>query len=83
VYEEASAWLPQNSFLTHNYIGRSNWATVTDPYGNPDELFKGAMFDLRAYQTPMTKKKIDLTYKWGKKMMGNPNHDPMDRPLGL
>ena len=83
VYEEASAWLPQNSFLTHNYIGRSNWSTVTDPYGNPDELFKGAMFDLRAYQTPMTKKKIDLTYKWGKKMMGTPNRDPMEMPLGL
>lgn len=82
-HQEASAWLPQNTFLTHNYIGKSNWMTVTDPYENADELFKGAMFDLRAYQTPMPEKKVKTIYKWGKQHLGNPNHNPMEMPLGL
>ena len=80
-HTEAAAWLPQNTYLTHNYIGKSNWANVTDPYENADELFKGAMFDIRAYQTPMPQKKVDLTYKWGKQMIGD--RDPMLMSLGL
>jgi hypothetical protein len=57
--------------------------TVTDPYENADELFKGAMFDLRAYQTPMPEKKVKTIYKWGKKLLGDQTRNPMEMPLGL
>ena len=80
-HKEMAAWLPQNTYLTHNYIGKSNWMSVTDPYENADELFKGAMFDLRAYQTPMPEKKVTLIYKWGKASV--PTNDPMGMSLGL
>jgi hypothetical protein len=43
---------------------------VTSPYENADELFKGKMFDVRAYQEPMNKKKIQDTVAWGKALLG-------------
>ena len=70
IYTEKQGWLPQTNFTTNNYIGKSNWANVTSPYQNADELFKGSMFDIRGYRTPMNKKKVKDTYKWGKKMLG-------------
>jgi hypothetical protein len=70
VHTEASAWLPQNNYTTNNYIGKSNWANVTSPYENADELFKGRMFDFRGYRTFMDEKKIMNTYKWGKSLLG-------------
>ena len=80
-HKEVAAWLPQNTYLTHNYIGKSNWISVTDPYENADELFKGAIFDMRAYQTPMPEKKVKLIYKWGKDSV--PTIDPMGMPLAM
>jgi hypothetical protein len=70
VHTENAAWLPQTNETTINYIGKSNWANVTSPYQNADELFKGKLFDLRGYQTMMNQKKVKDTYQWGKTMLG-------------
>ena len=70
VHTEPSAFLPQNNETKMNYIGKSNWANATSPYQNADELFKGRMFDVRAYRTPMNKKKIQNTLEWGSTMLG-------------
>jgi hypothetical protein len=70
VHREESAFLPQTDTTSHNYIGKSNWANATSPYANADELFKGKMFDVRAYQEPMSKKKIEDTVAWGKALLG-------------
>jgi hypothetical protein len=48
---------------------------------NADELFKGALFDIRAYQTPMPEKKVKLIYDWGKGSV--PTNDPMGMSLGI
>jgi len=58
-----------NNETTKNYIGKSNWANATSPHQNADELFKGKMFDVRAYRTPMNKKKIQDTVFWGKELL--------------
>ncbi len=70
VHTEEAGWLPQTNFTSSNYIGKSNWANVTSPYENADELFKGNLFDLRAYTLPMSDKKIQATVEWGKEMLG-------------
>lgn len=71
VFTQPSGWLPQNSSLTNNYIGKSNSFNITSQYeGTRDELFKGKLFDLRAYNTIMGGKKIETTYNWGKDLLG-------------
>lgn len=70
VFVQPSGWLPQNSITEKNYIGKSNWADVTSQYANKDELFKGALFDFRGYNTPLSAKVIGDSYAWGKKMLG-------------
>ena len=70
VHTENAAWLPQTDATTINYIGKSNWANVTSPYQNADELFKGKLFDFRGYQTMMNEKKVKDTYEWGRGMLG-------------
>ncbi len=70
VHTEAAAWLPQENFTTNNYIGKSNWMNVTKNDSNPDEMFKGKLFDFRGYKTMMSEKKIKDTYEWGKQMLG-------------
>lgn len=70
VHTEKVGWLPQTNYTTHNYIGKSNWSSVTSQYENADELFKGKLFDIRGYQIGMSAKKIKNTIKWGKKMLG-------------
>ena len=70
VHTEAAAWLPQTNYTTNNYIGKSNWMNMTSPYENADEYFQGRLFDFRGYNTIMTQKKVDDTYKWGKKLLG-------------
>lgn len=70
VHTEKAGWLPQTNYTTNNYIGKSNWTSVTSPYENADELFKGNLFDIRGYQIGMSAKKIKNTVKWGKKMLG-------------
>ena len=63
-------WLPQKSETTHNYIGRSNWIDVSDPYANKSELFKGYMYDYRMYNTVVSPALIEKSYKWGVKRLG-------------
>lgn len=70
VHTEKAGWLPQTNYTTHNYIGKSNWSSVTSQYENADELFKGKLFDIRGYQIGMSSKKVKNTVKWGKKMLG-------------
>ena len=70
VHTEPSAFLPQTNDTKNNYIGKSNWSNATSPYQNADQLFKGKLFDLRAYQMPMNKKKISDTITWGKALLG-------------
>jgi hypothetical protein len=67
-----SGFLPQTSFMTHNYLGKSNWANATSGYENRDELFKGKMFDFRVYNSIMSEKKIQETVKWGTNLLGIP-----------
>jgi hypothetical protein len=70
VTTKESGFLPQTDFMRKNYIGKSNWADVTSQYENKDELFKGAIFDFRGYQTPMSSAKVRETVEWGKKFLG-------------
>jgi hypothetical protein len=67
---EPSGWLPQNSLTEKNYIGRSNWTNVTSQYANKDELLKGAVFDVRAYNVPLAQGVIKNSYGWGRKYLG-------------
>lgn len=67
-----SGFLPQTSYTTHNYLGKSNWADQTSQYDNRDELFAGHLFDFRAYQAPMSFEKIMETLKWGSGQLGIP-----------
>jgi hypothetical protein len=68
-HTEPEGWLPQSSTTTNNYIGKSNWSSVTSRYENADELFKGNLFDFRCYRTPLSEKKIAEIVKWGKPML--------------
>jgi hypothetical protein len=70
VTTKESGFLPQTDFVQKNYLGKSNWSDVTSKYANKDELFKGAMFDFRAYNQPMSAGKICDTIAWGKKFLG-------------
>ena len=70
VHSEESAWLPQTNETTHNYIGKSNWQSQTSPYANADELFKGKLFDFRAYRTTVKEKKVKAMYEWGLTKLG-------------
>ncbi len=63
---QPSGYLPQSSETSHNYIGRSNWANSTSQMANKDELFKGAMFDVRAYKTRISYDKVQAIYNWSK-----------------
>ncbi len=67
-----SGFLPQTNYMTNNYLGKSNWADATSQYENRDELFKGRIFDFRAYNTIMSEKKIGESVKWGTKLLGIP-----------
>ena len=70
VHTEETAYLPQTNYTTNNYIGKSNWANVTSPYANADQLFMGKLFDFRGYRTAFTERKIKDTYKWGSALLG-------------
>jgi hypothetical protein len=70
-FTKPSGWLPQNSATTNNYIGKSNSYNVSSQYDAArDELFKGRLFDLRAYKNIMGVKKIASTVAWGKELLG-------------
>ena len=67
-FTQPSGWLPQNSSTTKNYIGKSNWSS-TSQYSNKDELFKGSLFDFRAYSIPVTPEFISDSFTWGQEML--------------
>lgn len=69
VFLEPSGFLPQASTATNCYIGKSNWASATSQYENKDELFKGKLFDLRGYKTPLSEKVLQESFDWGKKKL--------------
>jgi hypothetical protein len=69
VYEQLDGHMPLASYTTDNYIGRSNWESDTSQYQDADERFRGALFDMRFYRTPMSKAKIERTVLWGKKRL--------------
>ena len=70
VNTEPAAWLPQNNVLKSNYIGKSNWSNVTSNEANPDEFFRGKLFDFRGYNVPMRTSTLKATYDWGQTYLG-------------
>ena len=69
VYEEPDGHVPLKSYLTRNYIARSNWEGVSSQYEDADERFRGALFDFRLYRQPMTGAKISKTVQWGRQKL--------------
>lgn len=70
IFTQPSGWLPQSDSTTHNYIGKSNTQDQSSQFSNKDMNFKGKIFDLRAYNIPLTEQVISDTYQWGKAMLG-------------
>lgn len=70
VADDPNGYLPQTSFTTNNYIGKSNWINETSKYENKAELFKGSLFDLRGYSQSITQDKLRKTIRWGKLRLG-------------
>jgi hypothetical protein len=70
IYEEPDGHMPLKSYLTRNYIGRSNWEGVSSHYADTDERFRGALFDFRLYRQPMNSGKIARTVQWGRMKLG-------------
>lgn len=75
MYEEKDGHMPLTSYTTNNYIGRSNWEEVSASFQNPDERFRGALFDFRMYRIPMSVAKLKSTLVWGQKKLGLPVSD--------
>jgi hypothetical protein len=69
-FAEPSGWLPQANETEKNYIAKSNWSDDTSQYANKDELFRGSIFDFRAYVTPLAPRVVGESYWWGKKKLG-------------
>lgn len=68
VFEKESGWLPAASSMTNCYVGKSNWSS-SGQYENRDELFKGRMFDLRAYKKSLSEGMIQDSFDWGKEQL--------------
>jgi len=69
IFEQPNGWLPATSSMTNCYIGKSNWASSVSQYENRDELFKGSLFDFRAYKTSLSESVIKNSYVWGKNIL--------------
>lgn len=67
---QPSGWLPQASYTTNNYLGKSNWENTTSQYENKDELLKGSLFDFRAYNVNLSDEIIKKSFTWGKDKLG-------------
>lgn len=63
-------FLPTTSTLTNCYIGKSNWYSPGENQSNRDEMFKGRLFDFRAYRKSLSEQLISDSYDWGKEMLG-------------
>jgi hypothetical protein len=70
VYEEPDGHMALKSYVTSNYIGRSNWEGVSSQYEDADERFRGSLFDFRLYRAPMSPAKITRTVQWGRERLG-------------
>lgn len=66
VFNKPDGCLPSTSLMTNCYLGKSNWKTST----NKDELFKGSLFDFRAYSIPVTSDFIEESMAWGRTKLG-------------
>jgi hypothetical protein len=69
VMEKESGWLPATSTMTNCYVGKSNWANDTSTFENRDELFKGRLFDFRAYRKSVKADIIQDSFDWGKSLL--------------
>ena len=70
VLDKVDGFLPSTDFMTNCYLGKSNWASTTSLYDNKDELFKGRMFDVRAYTGLVSPRMISDSVDWGKLKLG-------------
>lgn len=68
--EDSNAHLPQTSFTSNNYLGKSNWFSASSQFENKPEMFKGGLFDLRGYSQSITEGKLKKTIRWGKLRLG-------------
>ena len=64
------AALDEGKIKSFEFKGKSNWSDVTSQYANKDELFRGALFDVRGYNTPLAAPVIKESYLWGRKLLG-------------
>lgn len=69
VFTKIDGFLPQSSYVTLNYIGRSNWETALNQGEYKDERFRGSLFDFRMYRIPMPETKILKTIDWGQQLL--------------
>ena len=68
--QKKAGWLPSTSKMTNCYLGKSNWSGTGNPtYTNQDELFKGKLFDFRAYKTNVSHQLIKDSVAWGKQKL--------------
>jgi hypothetical protein len=65
--EKKAGWLPSTSKMSNCYLGKSNWTSTK--YNNQDELFKGKLFDFRAYKKAVSVDMIQSTVAWGKEKL--------------
>jgi hypothetical protein len=68
--EDGNAHLPQSSFTSNNYLGKSNWFNGSSQYENKPEMFKGGLFDVRGYSQSINEAKLKKTIRWGKLRLG-------------
>lgn len=66
VLQKENGFLPSTGSMTNCYLGKSNWSNGVSQYENRDELFKGRIFDFRAYKTALSTQLIEDSYDWGK-----------------
>ena len=68
--EDPSAHLPQSSFTTNNYLGKSNWFNASSQFENKPDMFRGSLFDLRGYSQSINESKLKKILRWGKLRLG-------------
>lgn len=68
--EKEGTHMPQIAITKNNYFGKNNWMSGSSQFENKPELFKGGLFDVRAYSQPMDEKKLKKSIEWGKKRLG-------------
>jgi hypothetical protein len=70
VLEKENGFLASTGSMTNCYLGKSNWSNGVSQYENRDELFKGRIFDFRAYKAGLSEQLIQESYDWGKEKLG-------------